>query len=184
MDANVQNFTRYFYQNKFTSSTHRNTFSNPSKMIDGDFDEFILSNTVYPFGIDAKQENKLSVKLTIEPFKNRNTNSKGYVLYLQKNVPFCKDVTGLRSCKFNYTYHGDIYEIEKKGFKKKELILFQVIPETRELIIDVFYGYYPVNKTELLKIINQHPWHKKTTVRGGLKSFKTFKGIKNQPHAR
>jgi len=184
MGANVQNFTRYFYQNKFISSTHRNTFSNPTKMIDGDFDEFTLSNTVHPFGIDAKQENKLSINITIEPFKRKNSNSRGDILYLQKNTTFCEDVTGLRPCKYEDTYFGDIFEYSKDGVSSKDLILFQVLPETKELIIDVFYGYYPVNKTELLKNINEHPWHKKTTVRGGLKSFKTFKGIKKYPHAR
>jgi hypothetical protein len=153
-------------------------------MIDGDFDEFTLSNTVHPFGIDAKHENKLSVKITIEPFKSKNSNSRGNILYLQKNIPFCEDVTGLRPCKYVDTYFGDIFEYSKEGVSSKDLILFQVLSETKELIIDVFYNYYPVNKTELLKNINQHSWHKKTTVRGGLKSFKTFKGIKKYTHAR
>ena len=84
MGANVQNFTRYFYQNKYISSTHRNTFSNPTKMIDGDFDEFTLSNTVYPFGIEAKQENKLSEKVTIEPFKGKNLRGFLYVIYKEQ----------------------------------------------------------------------------------------------------
>jgi hypothetical protein len=148
-------------------------------MIDGDFDEFTLMNTVHPFGIDVKQENKLSVKLTIEPFKDKNTNSKGYVLYLQKNMPFCKDLTGLKPCKFNNTFYGDVFEINKQGLKTKELLLFQILPETKEIIIDVFYGFYPVSNKELFKIIDQHLWHKKTPIARGLKSFKTFKGIKN-----
>jgi hypothetical protein len=94
-------------------------------MIDGDFDEFTLSNTVYPFGIDAKHENKLSVKITIEPFKSKNSNSRGNILYLQKNIPFCEDVTGLRPCKYVDTYFGDIFESLKMHLQLKTLFYFK-----------------------------------------------------------
>ena len=48
------------------------------------FNKFSLSNAVYAFGIDAKQENKLSEKVTIEPFKGKNLRGFLYVIYKEQ----------------------------------------------------------------------------------------------------
>lgn len=179
MSENVQNpsFTRYVYQNTYLSMRNRNTFNKPHKMIKGDFDQFILSNTIYPFGLEIKKVNKLSLRITIEPFKYFNSKSRGVVLYLQNDFPYSQDVTGLRPTKHQNVYYGDFYKINDKGVKTKDLVLVQVLEKSKELIIDVYYGYYPKNSIERMKIIDEHHWHEKTTPRSGFKSFKTLSAI-------
>lgn len=180
MVSKVQNynFTRYIYQNTFISNKDRNTFYNPSKMIKGNFDGFVLSNTIYPFGLPINRDNnKLSIHIVIEAFKGFNSNSKGVVFYLQNEVPNIQDETGLRPTRFVHAYYGDFYKYNNDGSKSRDLVLCQVIPKTKQLIIDVYYGFYPKTNKERLKIINGHIWHKKTTLKSGLKSFKTFAAI-------
>lgn len=174
MVSEVQNlnFTRYIYQNKFISNKDRNTFYNPCKMIKGDFDEFVLANTIYPFGIAINRlNNKLSLHIIIEVLDSK---SKGVVFYLQNGVPNIQDETGLRSTKFMHIYYGDFYKYNEDKTKNKDLVLCQVLQRTKELIIDVYYGNYPNSNKERIQLIDVHPWHKKTTPRSGLKSFKTF----------
>lgn len=179
MQKNFQNlnFTRYIYQNIYISNKDRNTFYKPNEMIIGDFDQFILSNTIYPFGFAINRNNRLAIRIILEPFKNFNSKSKGVVLYLQNEVPNRKDETGLRPAKFIHTYYGDFYKFNNDGIKIKDLVLCQAIPKSKELIIDIYYGYYPEGFKELNELINQHQWHKKTSNRAGLKSFKTFVAI-------
>lgn len=167
------NFTRYIFQNSFVSHKNRNVFYFPKKMQISDFDEFVLANTIYPFGVALKQQKKLPIYITIEPFKNDNTKTKGAILYLQETTTN-KDLTGLRETRYENTYYGDFYEAKASGMKNKDFVLFQVVPETMVLIVDVFYAYYPSSKKERLKLIENHQWHKKTTPVGGLKSFKTL----------
>ena len=165
MATNVQNlnFTRYVYQNTFLSMKYRNTFCNPEKMQRGDFDQFVLVNTIYPSGLLVRKRNNLCPKITIEPHKGINTKTKGAVLYLQNEIPTIKDITGLWPTKHDNTYYGDFYEVNGNGAKVKDLILFQAVPEIKELIIDVYYGYYPKTPKERIQLIDGHPWHKKTT---------------------
>lgn len=153
---------------------NRNTFCNPQRMIKGDFDQFILSNTIYPFGLVINRDNKLSLRITIEPFKGLNSKSQGVLLYLQNEVPCNKDETGLRPTKYNDIYYGDFYKRNDNGTKTKDLVLCQAIPQTKQLIIDVYYGYYPKTSFERIQVIDGHLWHKKTTLKSGLKSFKTL----------
>tara|TARA_R110002167_G_scaffold365859_1_gene591663 strand:+ start:3834 stop:4373 length:540 start_codon:yes stop_codon:yes gene_type:complete len=179
MSINVQNlnFTRYIYQNTFTSSKYRNTFCNPEKMKQGDFDEFLLLNTIYPYGEVINRENKLSVHITIEPFKNCNTLTKDAILYLQTK-PTNEDLTGLWFTGLNRTFYGDFYKYDEGGKKIKDFVLFQAVPETKELVIDVYYGYCPKNKSERIKLIKNHLWHKKNHSNvSGLKSFKTLMAL-------
>jgi len=165
MVSNVQNFsfTRYIYQNKFISNEHQNTFFNPTKMVHGDFDEFVLLNTIYPFGISVNKSNRLSIRITIEPYKGFNSKSKGAILYLQNDVPNNQDETGLRPTKFIDTYYGDFYKFNDAGTKIKDLVLCQILPQEKQLIIDVYYGYYPKNCKERKHLIDNHSWHKKST---------------------
>ena len=153
---------------------NRNTFYNPHKMQKGDFDQFILSNTIYPYGLAVKRANKLSLRITIEPFKHLNSKSKGVIIYLQNDIPHNQDETGLRPTKYANIYFGDLYKINDNGTKIKDLVLCQALPQTKQLIIDVYYGYYPNTANERIQVIDAHPWHKKTTPWGGLKSFKTL----------
>jgi hypothetical protein len=148
MATNVQdlNFTRYVYQFDFISHENSNTFCNPEKMQRGDFDQFILVNTIYPFGLATRKRNNLCPKITIEPHKGINTKTKGAILYLQNEIPNVKDETGLWPTKYDNTYYGDFYEVNSNGTKVKDLILLQAVPETKELFIDVFYGHYPRTK--------------------------------------
>ena len=179
MSINVQdlNFTRYVYQNTFISHKHRNTFCNPHQMVRGDFDQFILSNTIRPFGIPIVRNNKLSLRITIEPFKHINSNSKGVLLYLQNEIPHNQDESGLRRTKYKNLFYGDFYKLNKTGAKCRDLIICELDPKDKLLIIDVYYGYYPTTNKERETIINNHLWHKKTTPKSGLKSFKTFQAI-------
>lgn len=176
MATNVQNydFTRYVYQSTFLSSENRNTFCNPEKMQLVDYDQFILVNTIYPYGLQIRKRNNLCLKIKIEPFKGINTKTKGAVLYLQNEIPTGKDETGLWPTKYENTYYGDFYEINANGEKTKDLILLQAVPETKQLIIDVYYGFYPKTSKERIQLIDGHTWHKKSTPRGALKSFKTL----------
>tara|TARA_R110002050_G_scaffold17668_4_gene52187 strand:+ start:1519 stop:2058 length:540 start_codon:yes stop_codon:yes gene_type:complete len=179
MSTDVQNlhFTRYIYQNTYFSSKHRNTFCNPEKMKQGDFDEFLLQNTIYPYGKIINRENKLSVHITIEPFKNCNTHTKHAILYLQTK-PNNEDLTGLWFTGVLGTFYGDFYKYDGRGKKIKDFVLFQVVPETKELVIDVYYGYFPANKIERLELIKNHLWHKKNHPNmSGLKSFKTLMAL-------
>jgi hypothetical protein len=143
----------------------------------GDFDQFILVNTIYPYGLATRKRNNLCPKITIEPHKGINTKTKGAILYLQNEIPDVKDETGLWPTKYDNTFYGDFYDFNNNGRKVKDLILLQAVLETKELIIDVYYDYYLKNQKERTRLIDGHPWYKKTTTRGGLKSFKTFYDI-------
>ncbi|MEG3656183.1 hypothetical protein V5097_02155 [Arenibacter palladensis] len=97
----------------------------------------------------------------MEPFKNVNSKSQGVILYLSNEVPNNQDETGLRPTKYANTYYGDFYKFNDHNIKIKDLVLCQAIPPTKQLIIDVYYGYYPKTSYERIQVIDGHLWHKK-----------------------
>ncbi|TLF46926.1 hypothetical protein [Maribacter aurantiacus] len=141
----------------------------------GDFDRFTLKNTIHPFGIRPNVENRLTVGIVLEPFKDCNTQTRGAILYLQTE-PYARDETGLFPTRFRNAYYGDLYEKHPDGTKSKDLLLFQFIEQTKELIIDAFYGYYPRSRKELTQLIDGHNWHKKNAPESVSKVVQNFDG--------
>ncbi|MCB0747281.1 MAG: hypothetical protein KDC90_07435 [Ignavibacteriae bacterium] len=110
---------------------------------------------------------ELALNVEIEPFKNRNTKTKGVKLYFRNRFPFpyeAKDETGLRPTMFLDCYYGDIVYTNAENERNKVLVLFQVLKDEKKLIVDVFDGYYPKNTRERIKTIKQHEWYKKSTL--------------------
>lgn len=155
-----ENFIRYIYCLKYSCSN---------------FDEYILNNRVTIYGILKTESIDMPIRVQIEPYKNINSNTSGAIHYLRNCFPHDPiDVTGLFPTMKNNIYYGDY----KKNVGAKVLILFQFILETKELIIDVFDNFYPINKTQLQELINGHYWHKKSTPKECLKVVQNFKGHK------
>ncbi len=165
MGTTVQNlnFTRWIYELKYSCP---NTFN-----------EFVLVNRLDLYSTLNANRYELALIVEIEPFKGKNTNTKGASLYFRNCYPHDpKDETGLFPTRYENIYFGDLKFIGVDGNQKKVLVLFQIIPEYEQLIIDVFDSCYPIKSNERNQIINGHPWYKKSTPRDAFKVVQNFTG--------
>ena len=144
------NFTRYIYGLTYACGT---------------FNEFKLIHRTIRYSTIDPNRFDLSYRVAIEPFKGINTNTKGakyYFAHWEGNR--MKDLTGLRSSFLENVFFGDLVFFDQDGNRNKVLLLFQILPIDEQLIVDVFDSYYPKNKKERNRIIDRHPWYKKSTI--------------------
>ena len=154
MSSNVQNlnFTRWVYGLNYSCP---NTFN-----------EFILLNRVDLFSSLNANRYELALRVQLEPHKGINSKTKGAKMYFSNWFPHDpKDETGMFPTIFDNIYFGDLKFLAIDGEEKKVLVLFQILKEDEQLIIDVFDDYYTSNIKKLNKLLNSHSWHKKSTPR-------------------
>ena len=129
MEKSVQNFTRYIYSLHYACETF-----NEFKLIH----RTILYSTLDPNRFD------LAYRIELEPHKRVNSNSTGvkyYLAHFESNR--MKDLTGLRYTHLHNILFGDLNFLDSQGYRKKVLLLCQILPQEKQLVIDVFDKYYP-----------------------------------------
>lgn len=162
MDAQLKNF-------QFTSWVF------DVKYVAEKFIEFRLDHQRDMYSSLSPERYKLGTITELEPFKKKNSKTKGTKIYFRNLLPHNpKDETGMFPTEYENIYYGDIlYYVNNE--RKQVLVFFQFVFEESKMIVDVFDDYFTKKQRERNQVLKLHPWYKKKApIKSALKSFKTL----------
>ncbi|OFY96734.1 MAG: hypothetical protein A3K10_15715 [Bacteroidetes bacterium RIFCSPLOWO2_12_FULL_31_6] len=118
----------------------------------------LKSYTVYQIVEVKNNTNLLTDLIRIEPFLNKSkaTNFNDYFRIYNKSSWAKSDlITGLIPTSTKHLFFGDCKKPSLIGNTSKSLLLFYFVPNSNQLIIDVFTDYYPYNDNLLINLLNE-----------------------------
>jgi len=118
----------------------------------------LKSYTIYQLVEVKKNTNLLTDLIRIEPFLNKSrANNFNDYFRIRNNSSWQKSnlITGLKPTTTKGLFFGDCSKVGIIGNTKKSLLLFYYVPNTNQLIIDVFTDYYPYNDYLLQNLLKE-----------------------------
>jgi len=118
----------------------------------------LKSYTIYQLVEVKNNTNLLTDLIRIEPFLNKSrANNFNDYFRIRNNSSWQKSnlITGLKPTTTKGLFFGDCSKVGIIGNTKKSLLLFYYVPNTNQLIIDVFTDYYPYNDYLLQNLLKE-----------------------------